>query len=106
MNEKIIEQVKDYYSKLKSKNDLMSGACCALDSPSAEIRAILPYIVDEIKDKYYGCGSPLPPLLRGMTVLDLGCGTGRDVYVASKLVGEKGHGLFTIIEQKMMSSRP
>jgi len=87
----ITEQVKDYYGKLQSKNDLMSGACCALDSPSAEIRAILPYIADEIKDRYYGCGSPLPPLLRGMTVLDLGCGTGRDVYVASKLVGESGH---------------
>ncbi|MCL1984564.1 MAG: methyltransferase domain-containing protein [Methanomassiliicoccaceae archaeon] len=25
-----------------------------------------------------------------MTVLDLGCGTGRDVYIASKLVGESG----------------
>jgi SAM-dependent methyltransferase len=25
-----------------------------------------------------------------MTVLDLGCGTGRDVYIASKLAGEKG----------------
>jgi len=25
-----------------------------------------------------------------MTVLDLGCGTGRDVYIASKLVGETG----------------
>jgi ubiquinone/menaquinone biosynthesis C-methylase UbiE len=88
--DKIIEQVKDYYGKLKSKNDLMSGACCALDSPPAEIRAILPYIADEIKDRFYGCGSPLPPLLGGMTVLDLGCGTGRDVYVASKLVGESG----------------
>ena len=92
MENKIIEQVKDYYGKqLQSKEDLMSGACCALDRPSAEIRAILPYIADEIKEKYYGCGSPLPPLLRGMTVLDLGCGTGRDVYVASKLVGESGH---------------
>jgi ubiquinone/menaquinone biosynthesis C-methylase UbiE len=26
-----------------------------------------------------------------MTVLDLGCGTGRDVYIASKLAGESGH---------------
>ncbi|MDH5655830.1 MAG: methyltransferase domain-containing protein, partial [Spirochaetia bacterium] len=28
--------------------------------------------------------------LEGMKVLDLGCGTGRDVYIASKLVTEKG----------------
>ena len=32
-----------------------------------------------------------PPLLEGLTVLDLGCGTGRDVYIASRLVGETGH---------------
>jgi len=32
----------------------------------------------------------LPPLPEGLTVLDLGCGTGRDVYIASKLVGESG----------------
>jgi SAM-dependent methyltransferase len=54
------------------------------------VRSILPYIADEIKTKFYGCGSPLPPLLRGTIVLDLGCGTGRDVYVASKLAGESG----------------
>ena len=91
MESKIIEHVKDYYGKqLQSKDDLLSGACCALDRPPAEIRAILPLIADEIQDRFYGCGSPLPPLLEGMTVLDLGCGTGRDVYVASKLVGESG----------------
>ena len=91
MDNKIIEQVKEYYGKqLQSKSDLMSGACCAVDKPPAEIRAILPLIADEIQSKFYGCGSPLPPLLHGMTVLDLGCGTGRDVYIASKLVGESG----------------
>jgi len=86
----IIENVKDYYGKvLHSTNDLQSGACCT-ERPPAEVRAILPLIADEIKDRFYGCGSPLPPLLRGMTVLDLGCGTGRDVYIASKLVDESG----------------
>ena len=86
----IIESVKDYYGKqLSHTNDLQSGACCT-ERPSAEVRAALSLIADEIKDKFYGCGSPLPPLLRGMTVLDLGCGTGRDVYVASRLVGESG----------------
>ena len=87
----IIESVKDYYGKqLRSKDDLASGACCCTDSPPAEIRNVLPLIADEILNKFYGCGSPLPPLLEGMTVLDLGCGTGRDVYIASKLVGESG----------------
>jgi SAM-dependent methyltransferase len=87
----VIEVVKEYYGKtLQSNEDLLSGACCALDKPPAEIRNILPLIADEILTKFYGCGSPLPPLLEGMTVLDLGCGTGKDVYIASKLIGESG----------------
>ncbi|MCL1848320.1 MAG: methyltransferase domain-containing protein [Clostridiales bacterium] len=87
----IIENVKEYYGRqLQGKGDLQSGACCCADAPPAEIRAILPLIADEILDKFYGCGSPFPSLLEGMTVLDLGCGTGRDVYIASKLVGESG----------------
>ena len=87
----VIEVVKEYYGKtLQSNEDLLSGACCTLDKPPAEIRNILPLIADEILLKFYGCGSPLPPLLAGMTVLDLGCGTGRDVYISSKLVGETG----------------
>ena len=89
--DKIIEQVKEYYGKqLQSKDDLKTGACCCDEKPPAEIRNILPLIAEEIQDKFYGCGSPLPPLLEGMTLLDLGCGTGRDVYIASKLVGESG----------------
>jgi ubiquinone/menaquinone biosynthesis C-methylase UbiE len=89
--DKTIEQVKEYYGKqLKSKDDLKTSACCAIDKPPMEIRDILPLIADEIHERFYGCGSPLPPLLEGMTLLDLGCGTGRDVYIASKLVGESG----------------
>nr|HPO24131.1 methyltransferase domain-containing protein [Arenimonas sp.] len=41
-------------------------------------------------DRFYGCGSPIPAALNGCTVLDLGCGTGRDVYLLSRLVGEHG----------------
>ena len=44
----------------------------------------------EVKARFYGCGSPIPPALEGATVLDLGCGSGRDCYVLSKLVGAKG----------------
>jgi ubiquinone/menaquinone biosynthesis C-methylase UbiE len=31
-----------------------------------------------------------PPKLEGCTVVDLGCGIGRDVFILSKLVGENG----------------
>ncbi len=43
----------------------------------------------EILNKFYGCGTPLPPSLeKGMSVVDLGCGTGRDVYLVSYFVGK------------------
>ena len=32
----------------------------------------------------------VPDILEGKTILDLGCGAGRDVYIASQLVGEEG----------------
>jgi len=32
-----------------------------------------------------------PPKLEGCRVLDLGCGSGRDVYILSSLVGEQGY---------------
>jgi arsenite methyltransferase len=41
--------------------------------------------------RYYGCGLCLPDYdMTGLSVLDLGCGAGRDVYLASQLVGPTG----------------
>lgn len=84
-------KVKQYYGEeLKSSSDLKTSACCTLDSTPENIKAILPYIDDEIKMKFYGCGSPIPLAIEGLTVLDIGCGTGRDSYIFSKLIGENG----------------
>ncbi|PNU20992.1 methyltransferase type 11 [Geothermobacter hydrogeniphilus] len=86
-----IDQVKDYYGKvLSSQKDLKTSACCSSESLPARHREILARIEDEILEKFYGCGSPIPPAIEGCTVLDLGSGTGRDVYLASALVGETG----------------
>ncbi len=89
---KIIEDIKEYYGKtLHSAADLQSKACfCSPSSMSKEVKEAMALIASEVVTRYYGCGSPLPPLLEGMTVLDLGCGSGLDVYVAAKLVGEQG----------------
>ena len=85
------EHVKEYYGKtIKSTKDLKTSACCLSESLPQTIKDILKDIDSEILDKFYGCGSPIPEDLLGCTMLDLGCGTGRDVYVASKLVGESG----------------
>jgi arsenite methyltransferase len=90
------ETVKQYYgSELKSTSDLKTGACCTSDALPSQIEEVMPYIAEEIKQRYYGCGSPVPLILNGLRVLDIGCGTGRDCYILSKLVGEEGfvHGI-------------
>ncbi|MEW6115938.1 MAG: arsenosugar biosynthesis radical SAM (seleno)protein ArsS [Nitrospirota bacterium] len=85
------ESVRKYYGEeLQSSADLKTTACCTPDALPKHVREVLPYIAEEIKTKYYGCGSPIPLVLDGLKVLDLGCGTGRDSYVLSKLVGERG----------------
>lgn len=86
-----INVVQKYYGvELKGTSDLKTGACCTSDSYPQHIKEALSYVADEIKQKYYGCGSPIPLTLKGLKVLDIGCGTGRDCYILSRLVGENG----------------
>ncbi len=86
------ETVRDYYGRiLQSSVDLRTSACCTAESYDPHVRRVLTEIDDEILTRFYGCGSPLPLALGGCSVLDLGCGTGRDVYVASRLVGQDGY---------------
>ncbi len=87
-----LDDVKEYYGTiLQSSADLKTNACCSIDSGlSPRIKKIMGEINDEVLSRFYGCGSPLPPLLEGLTVLDLGCGSGRDAFVASRLVGPLG----------------
>ena len=87
-----LENVKAYYGQiLNHQKDLRTNACCTTESIPTHLRTILSQIQDEILDQFYGCGSPIPHDLEGRVVLDLGCGTGRDVYLASKLVGSDGY---------------
>ncbi len=93
MNSKEMDlaNIRNYYGDvLAGTNDLRTGACCEAVAPPPWLRQILGKLHPEILERYYGCGSPIPPALEGCTVLDLGCGTGRDVYVCSSLVGEQG----------------
>lgn len=85
------ESVKDYYGKVLSTNeDLKTSACCVEETIPDHIKPLLAKVHDEVMQKFYGCGSPLPEELEGKTVLDLGSGSGRDCYVLSQLVGENG----------------
>jgi arsenite methyltransferase len=90
--EKTLENVKEYYGKtLKGSQDLQSNACCAEQAVPHLVKEALQNIHPEILEKSYGCGSPIPSNIKGKTVLDLGCGTGRDCYVLSQLVGPHGN---------------
>jgi len=83
--------VQAYYGKfLHGAGDLRTDACRCTEALPPAHRAILANIDAEIIERFYGCGSPIPAALAGCTVLDLGCGSGRDVYLVSALVGEAG----------------
>ncbi|MDJ0346589.1 methyltransferase domain-containing protein [Streptomyces sp. H10-C2] len=87
----LTDAVRDYYGKvLASTADLQTSACCTAQAPMRHVAEALGNVHDEVKDRFYGCGSPIPPALEGLTVLDLGCGSGRDCYVLCQLVGPNG----------------
>ncbi len=87
----VTESVKDYYGRvLQSSADLKTSACCLTEILPAHVIAALKNVHEDVKNRFYGCGSPIPPALEGMTVLDLGSGSGRDCYVLSQLVGASG----------------
>jgi len=84
------DKVQEYYGQtLSSSDDLQTNACCD-QAPPAALKPILEKLHEEVTSRYYGCGLVAPQLLSGTQILDLGCGSGRDVYLLSALVGEAG----------------
>lgn len=83
--------VQEYYGKtLQGTGDLQTSACCDISQMPEWLKPLLARIHPEVLERYYGCGLVCPPLLEGCRVLDLGCGSGRDVYALSQLVGASG----------------
>lgn len=86
------EEVQNYYGDtLKSSADLKTNACCTDISMPKYIKDTLKQIHPEVLEKYYGCGLTIPLELKDLSVLDLGCGAGRDCFILSKLVGQNGN---------------
>lgn len=85
------EFVKDYYGQqLQSTDDLKTSACCDASAVPDWLKPLLSNIHGEVLSRYYGCGLVCPEQLEGCKILDLGSGSGRDVYALAQLVGKNG----------------
>lgn len=82
---------KYYGQELTKSEDLKTNACCTAGAPPSYIQEAIQNIHPEVVARYYGCGLCLPQYpLEDANILDLGSGSGRDVYIASQLVGKTG----------------
>jgi arsenite methyltransferase len=87
----IRELVRNYYGTvLTNTADLKTNACCASAPPPPQVASALANVHPDVLARFYGCGWPIPEAVEGKTVLDLGCGTGRDVFVLAQLTGPRG----------------
>ena len=87
--------LREYYGvQLTTSADLKTNACCAAEPPR-RLLGPLSNIHHRVSGRFYGCGYPIPQRLDGAVAVDLGCGSGRDVYLLSQLVGPNGfvHGV-------------
>jgi SAM-dependent methyltransferase len=67
------------------------------------LSGILEKITPEVTGRFSGCGSPIPEAIGGSRILDLGCGTGRDVFLCAALAGPKGYVMGLDTEQAALA---
>ena len=79
--------VKEFYSEAASepRADIVN--------PVSYPDEFMDHIPEEFRFRGYGCGSPVldAEISSGQTVLDLGCGSGIECFIAARLVGPGGH---------------
>jgi ubiquinone/menaquinone biosynthesis C-methylase UbiE len=88
--------VRRLYTEAAKKN---VGYCC----PVPYDAALLANVPDEVRERDYGCGDPTPHLRRGETVLDLGSGGGKGVFLAAQAVGRDGRVIGVDMNDDMLS---
>jgi len=77
--------VRERYSSAALQSE--AALCCPVDYDPQYLKAI----PAEVIERDYGCGDPSRWVNEGETVLDLGSGTGKICFIASQVVGPKGH---------------
>ncbi|MHB8764284.1 MAG: methyltransferase domain-containing protein [Deferrisomatales bacterium] len=75
----------------------------AFGEPPRRLRDILSLLAPEVVDRFTGCGSPIPEAIEGRRILDLGCGTGRDVFLCAALAGPRGFVMGLDREQELLA---
>ncbi len=103
-----IENSRTYYGQmLSSSADLRTDACCTPEAPPPAVRAALANVHDEVRARYYGCGLVAPEAVEGLSILDLGSGSGQDAYLLAQMVGEEGRvvGVDATPEQLAVATR-
>ena len=85
---------REYYAEIARLSDPDPQAMARTRDTDVTIppsvRERLFNISAKIKNYFHEFGTPMPPLMDGCTVVDLGCGSGRDTYLAAQLVGPSG----------------
>lgn len=90
-DQEVTTAVSKYYGEtLKTNKDLKTSACCSTADMSPLMSKCMANVPEEVSAKFYGCGNPLPLGIEGLTLVDLGSGSGQDCYIAAQLVGPNG----------------
>ncbi len=76
-----------------------AGLCC----PTTSDPKLLAAIPAEVLERDYGCGDPSVHVRPGETVLDLGAGAGKAVFLASQIVGPTGRALGVDMNDEMVA---
>lgn len=96
--QQVYASVEAYYSRIRQgqtqratseAHRLVSEQFLAMGVPPG-VTQLLEKLPSQVGDSFSSCGYPAPFGIRGLHVLVLSCGSGRDAYVASQLVGLAG----------------
>jgi arsenite methyltransferase len=108
-NHETRQAIKEAYKKIAQQN---SSCCCSgfLDANSiAKLSSTIGYSSQEISkfsnaNLGLGCGNPTlyAQIKEGDTVLDLGCGSGFDCFLAAEKVGKTGKVIGVDVTQEMI----
>ena len=98
--------VQEYYGTVLTNSKGLKTSACSGSKPPAPILACLKLVPEEVLERFFGCGAPLPLGIDGLRVLDLGSGSGRDAFVCAQLVGEHGSVTGVDMTKELLQVKP